>query len=155
MPRMSVHRPFANTDACPCGRANARGHVLAYAQCCGRYLDTEPALAAPDAESLMRSRYSAFVLERPDYLLATWHASTRPQRLELESGIRWLGLEVRQCRTLDATHATVEFVARFRSAGRAVRQHEHSRFESTGGLWFYVDGDQNGTKANPVEREKL
>jgi SEC-C motif-containing protein len=140
------------SSPCPCGRA------LAYEDCCGilhQGFEASGRLLAPDAEALMRSRYSAFVLERPDYLLATWHASTRPQRLELESGIRWLGLEVRQCRTLDATHATVEFVARFRSAGRAVRQHEHSRFESTGGLWFYVDGDQNGTGANPVEREKL
>lgn len=134
--------------ACPCGRTDARGRVWPYLQCCGRYLD-EGAASAPDAETLMRSRYSAFVLGRADYLLATWHASTRPQRLELESGIHWLGLEVRQCRTLDATHATVEFVARFRSEGRAVRQHEHSRFENTGGRWLYVDGDGAAITPHP------
>ena len=43
----------------------------------------------------MRSRYSAFVLERAPYLLATWHASHRPASIEFESGVKWLGLEVR------------------------------------------------------------
>jgi SEC-C motif-containing protein len=37
--------------------------------------------------------------------------------------------------------AEVEFVARFRVAGRAVRQHELSRFVREDGQWFYVDGD--------------
>jgi len=36
-----------------------------------------PAKSAADAEALMRSRYSAFARGLADYLLATWHASTR------------------------------------------------------------------------------
>jgi len=97
---------------------------------------------APDAESLMRSRYTAFVLERASYLLATWHAGTRPPSLGFEPGVRWLGLEVRARRTLDDTHAEVEFVARQRDAGgRAHRLHELSRFVREGGRWFYRDGD--------------
>ena len=94
-----------------------------------------------DAEALMRSRYSAF--ERGDvaYLLATWHASTRPATLELEAHAKWLGLEVRQHRVTGENTAEVEFVARFRVAGRAVRQHERSRFVREDGQWFYVDGD--------------
>ena len=89
----------------------------------------------------MRSRYSAFVLQRRDYLLATWHDSTRPETLDFEPDVRWLGLAVRAHRALDADHAEVEFVARYRVAGRAVRLHENSRFVREAGRWFYVDGD--------------
>ncbi|MEQ1659319.1 MAG: YchJ family metal-binding protein, partial [Hylemonella sp.] len=97
---------------------------------------------APDAEALMRSRYSAFVLERADYLLATWHASTRPSQLSFDADVKWLGLEVKQHQPIDATHAEVEFVARQRDrSGRAVRLHERSRFVREHGRWFYVDGD--------------
>lgn len=95
----------------------------------------------------MRSRYSAFVLERADYLLATWHASTRPAALDFEPGARWLGLEVLSHAvgsTLDA--ATVRFVARYRVAGKGVRMAETSRFvretEQRMHRWFYVDGEQ-------------
>ena len=89
----------------------------------------------------MRSRYSAFVLGKVPYLLATWHASTRPASLVLEAGAQWLGLEIRQHRCTAQDRAEVEFVARFRVAGRAVRQRELSRFTREAGQWFYVDGD--------------
>lgn len=91
----------------------------------------------------MRSRYSAFVLERADYLLATWHTSRRPASIEFDAGVKWLGLEVRQHHVPDATHAEVEFVARQKSPGSpAVRLHERSRFVREVGRWYYVDGDQ-------------
>ena len=118
---------------CPCGS----GAPLV--ACCGRFLEGKA--DAPDAERLMRSRYSAFVLQRRDYLLATWHASQRPSALDFEPGAQWLGLEVRRHRTLDAAHAEVEFVARYRVAGRAVRLHENSRFVREDSRWYYVDGD--------------
>ena len=90
----------------------------------------------------MRSRYSAFVRGRGDYLLASWHASTRPAQLELDASVKWLGLELRSQRVLDADHAEVEFVARWRKAGRALRLHERSRFVREDGCWFYLDGTQ-------------
>ncbi len=121
---------------CPCGRA------APLAACCGRYLDHWDDAPAPDAESLMRSRYTAFVHERADYLRATWHASTRPDTLDFEPGARWLGLEVRDHRSTGPDSAEVEFVARYRVGGRAVRLHERSRFVREGGRWYYVDGDQ-------------
>jgi len=124
---------------CPCGRTDARGRPLALADCCGRYLDHDT--PAPDAEHLMRSRYSAFVLGRVGYLLESWHASTRPADLTLEPGVKWLGLEVRRHRVIDADHAEVEFVARSRVGGRGQRLHESSRFVREEGRWFYVDGD--------------
>ena len=127
------------TTECPCGRRDARGRPVAYADCCGRYLDHDT--PAPDAEHLMRSRYSAFVRERVDYLRSSWHASTRPADLSLEPGVKWLGLEVKRHRAIDADHAEVEFVARSRAGGRGQRLHETSRFVREGGRWFYVDGD--------------
>lgn len=127
------------STACPCGRGDARGKALPFDACCGRYLDHDT--PAPDAESLMRSRYSAFVLGRVAYLGASWHPSTRPVDLTLESGVKWLGLEVKAYRPIDADHAEVEFVARSRTGGRAQRLHETSRFVREGGRWFYIDGD--------------
>ena len=100
-----------------------------------------PSAGAPDAESLMRSRYTAFVLERGDYLQATWHPSTRPADLDFDPGTKWLGLEVRSHRSTGEDRAEVEFVARYRVGGRAVRLHETSRFVREDGRWFYVDGD--------------
>jgi SEC-C motif-containing protein len=127
---------------CPCGRRDAAGRALSHARCCGPYLADFAGTPAPNAEALMRSRYSAFVLERADYLLATWHASTRPTELGFDAGVKWLGLEVKQHQPVDATRAEVEFVARQRDkSGRAVRLHERSRFVREDGRWYYVDGD--------------
>ena len=94
-----------------------------------------------DAESLMRSRYTAFVLERADHLLATWHPSRRPERVDFEPGARWLGLEVRHHRVTGPDTAEVEFVARQRVGGRGHRLHERSRFVREHGCWYYLDGD--------------
>lgn len=121
---------------CPCGRA------ATYADCCGRYHAGPLHLQAPDAESLMRSRYAAYVLDRIDYLLATWHPDTRPAAIEPNPpGLKWLGLELRRANRIDDDHASVEFVARSKVGGRAHRLHETSRFVREAGRWYYVDGD--------------
>lgn len=125
---------------CPCGRVDAKKDPLGYDACCGPYL--ESLQSAPDAQTLMRSRYSAFVLEMADYLLATWHSSRRPESLEFEAGVKWLGLQVQNHTLIDAHHAEVTFVARQRDrSGRAIRLHERSRFVLEGQRWYYVDGD--------------
>jgi SEC-C motif-containing protein len=121
---------------CPCGSR------AAYTACCGRFHSGELHLQAPDAERLMRSRYSAYVLGQADYLRDTWHPSTRPASLEPDPpGLKWLGLEVRRHERQDDDHATVSFVARSKLGGRAHRMQETSRFVREGGRWFYVDGD--------------
>lgn len=136
---MEGMKPFVMTDACPCGRLHQK-KSLAYGACCGRWLETDT--PAPDAESLMRSRYCAFVLEREAYLLKTWYPSQRPANVAFEPGVKWLGLEVRSHTAQDATQAEVEFVARQKPAvGAAVRLHERSRFVLDNGAWLYVDGD--------------
>ena len=138
--------PVTASLPCPCGSA------LAYAGCCGRLHEAHAAqgrLVAPDPEALMRSRYAAFVLDRRDYLLASWHASTRPSELQPpEPGLKWLGLAVKHAALQDADHGTVEFVARSKLGGRAHRLHEISRFVRENGEWFYVDGSLGGEQEN-------
>ncbi|MEC5160125.1 SEC-C motif domain protein [Janthinobacterium sp. CG_23.3] len=131
---------------CPCGGPS-------YAACCGRYVDG--AAIAPTAEALMRSRYTAYTLRNEAYLRATWHASTRPADAIVsdDETLRWLGLEVKSALRLrqrkaesgtDTNSDSVEFVARYKTGGRAHRLHEVSRFlrePSDGGMrWFYLDG---------------
>lgn len=94
----------------------------------------------------MRSRYSAYVLDRLDYLRDTWHPRTRPADLTPNPpGLRWLGLEVRGHRVTGPDRAEVAFVARSKLAGRAHRLAETSRFECAAlegaPRWYYVDGD--------------
>ncbi|WP_329132712.1 YchJ family protein [Streptomyces sp. NBC_00670] len=116
---------------CPCGSGEA------YEACCGRYV-AGPA-AAPTAEALMRSRYSAFVVRDEGYLLRTWHPRTRPPRLELDPGTRWTGLEVTGTTGGSAFHTTGTVT--FRASWRGGSLHERSRFERVDGAWVYVDGD--------------
>lgn len=126
--------------ACPCGKLDAKKQPVAYDACCGQYIDG--GLNAPDAQSLMRSRYSAFVDEKAGYLLDTWHMSQRPESLSFEPGVKWLGLQVQNHKVIDDLHAEVTFVARQRDrTGRAIRLNERSRFICEGGCWYYVDGD--------------
>ena len=133
---MSTRRLHPVPDACPCGQARS------YADCCGRFHAGAP---APDAEALMRSRYSAYVRQREDYLLDTWHPFTRPTHLGLAQQTpppTWLGLAVRRHARTGDDRAEVEFVARFRiGGGSAQRLHETSRFLREDGRWYYLDGD--------------
>ena len=126
-------------NPCPCGLPRD------YAQCCGlvhQHFAHTGELSADDAQALMRSRYSAYVLDLRDYLLASWHPSTRPAALEgNEPGLRWLGLEVRRHVRQDEDHETVEFIARSKLGGRAHRLHETSRFVREHGAWYYLDGE--------------
>ncbi|EKU23820.1 MULTISPECIES: YchJ family metal-binding protein [Xanthomonas translucens group] len=118
-------------DPCPCGRPRD------YAQCCGLY---HAGAAAPDAETLMRSRYSAYVRRDADYLRASWHPSTRPAQLELDTHTTWLGLTVQRVIASGADRAEVAFLARYRiGGGSAVRMIEHSRFVREDGRWYYLD----------------
>ncbi len=119
------------TRSCPCGLPKA------YDDCCGRY--HSGTAAAPTAEALMRSRYSAFVKGDEAYLLRTWHPRTRPPRLDLDPGMRWTGLEILAAGDGTAFHTTgtVEFRASYRGGSL----HELSRFERVDGAWVYVDGE--------------
>ena len=135
-------------DTCPCGGASpdatGQARAPAYAACCGRFIDD--ALVPATALELMRSRYTAYVLGDEAYLRSTWAPETCPADLDVdpaaEGAPRWLGLIVKRHEQRDDTHAIVEFVARYKTGGRAFRLHETSRFtRGDGGRWRYVDGD--------------
>lgn len=121
------------SGVCPCGSGER------YLSCCGRFLDGGE--FPQTAEQLMRSRYCAYVLARADYLLATWHTSTRPQSLHLDiAGLKWLELKIIRAHN-DTQTGVVEFVARLKVNGKAQRLHEVSQFVNENGCWLYVDGD--------------
>lgn len=131
----NARMPISPTTPCPCGRD------LAYRQCCGRYHAGQP---APDAEALMRARYSAYVLQDAGYLLASWDPQTRPQSLWLQDApgarTQWLGLSVKRHVATGPDRAEVQFVARYRvGGGSAVKMVEHSRFRRIDGRWYYLD----------------
>jgi len=89
----------------------------------------------------MRSRYSAYVLGRHEYLYATWHASTRPAAGSLGgTGLQWFGLQIVRAESDDAA-GMVEFMAAYIDRGKAKCLHETSRFVHEDGRWLYVDGD--------------
>jgi SEC-C motif domain protein len=124
---------------CPCGATDARQRPRALDACCGPVL--AQARLASDAQALMRSRYTAYVLGDVAHLLTTWHPSTRPTDLSLEPSARWLGLEVKRHERLDGAHERVCFVARYREGGKGHALRECSRFVREDDQWFYVDGD--------------
>lgn len=121
---------------CPCG-----SH-LSYEACCARY---HHGIAAPTAESLMRSRYCAYVLKLANYLRDTWHASTRPATLTFNGDEpQWCGLEIRQTSGGSESDQAgeVEFIAHWLAAdGRTGALHERSCFVRDEGRWYYVDGE--------------
>lgn len=91
----------------------------------------------------MRSRYSAYARGLADYLVATWHPSTRPASVDFDDSppVTWLGLEVKR-HAPGGDAAVVEFIARWRQGGgRAQRMRETSRFVREDGRWYYVDGE--------------
>lgn len=124
---------------CPCGS----GRLLA--ECCGAFFpDGAQPYGAPTPEALMRSRYAAFALGREDYLLETWAAETRPERIfePGEKPLKWFSLRILSSETSpDASSGTVRFIAKARSAGGAVVLEETSDFrKDPDDRWRYVSG---------------
>ena len=117
--------------ACPCGLGDD------YASCCGRLHAGAP---APTAESLMRSRYSAFAVGDACYLLRTWHRSARPRTLSLDPARRWTRLAILETRDgglFDAT-GTVQFRAMYLQQGQRGVLAETSRFVRQDRHWTYL-----------------
>ncbi|SFN70711.1 SEC-C motif-containing protein [Formivibrio citricus] len=128
-----MKKKFTKDNACPCGSGKP------YAACCEPYhVGTVP----QDAVTLMRSRYTAYVFQLEAYLLATWHASTRPASLDLadDAGIKWISLQVEGAGSSENS-AWVQFTARYKVNGKAGKMTEKSRFVREEARWYYVDGD--------------
>lgn len=88
----------------------------------------------------MRSRYSAFALGIAEYLLESWHPSTRPENLELDGDTQWRRLDILRTEAGGPfdSEGVVEFEARYRRDGERCIQHEVSAFLREGGRWYYV-----------------
>ncbi len=116
---------------CPCGLPAGPD------RCCGRFLG---GAAAPTAELLMRSRYTAFAREDAAHLLRTWHTSTRPVSVSFAPALRWTRLEVLDTVAGGAQDATgtVRFRATHVQDGVVGVLEELSRFEREDGAWMYV-----------------
>jgi SEC-C motif domain protein len=123
---------------CPCGSD------VAYPDCCGALHQGNP---APTAEALMRSRYSAYVLNLIDYLVST----TLPaQQADLDRGAmdswsrnsRWLGLKVESTTAGGASDDRGEVSFRASWADPDGSQHAHSEcssFRRVAKRWYFVD----------------
>lgn len=96
------------------------------------------------AEELMRSRFEAFARGDGDWLLSTWHPSTRPTRLDLGDNPHWRRLQIVDVVRggPDDDTGVVEFRATYLSDGAHGVLHECSRFVRESGRWYYVDGEQ-------------
>ena len=123
-----------NSDLCPCGSGKP------FKLCCQPYV--EQISDAPTAEALMRSRYTAFVLRREDYLHYSWHRDTCPKTIHLNINTKWLGLKIKNTVAGGENDDTgeVEFVARYKVNGKACRLHENSRFKRFENRWVYLNG---------------
>ncbi len=126
---------MAHDGPCPCGSGDS------YADCCLPLHSGER--GAETALALMRSRFSAFALGDASYLLTTWHSSTRPKRLDLDSGITWRRLQIVDtvAGTQDDATGVVDFRAQFERHGKRHIMRECSRFIRVKGRWLYLDGD--------------
>ncbi|PWC20762.1 hypothetical protein DDT52_08615 [Brenneria roseae subsp. roseae] len=128
-------------EFCPCCSG------LQYSACCQPYLGNTR--VAIDPQTLMRSRYTAYVKRDVDYLVATWHPDHQPEkwRDSIAASSRdtcWLGLNILSTapgKTQDEGY--VEFAARYTSATNQQEtglMRERSRFLRYHDRWYYIDG---------------
>ena len=152
----------SSSHICPCQinlASDTVNTLLLYKDCCQPYHDrlcikkndNSDAISADTAERLMRTRYSAFVLVKPDYIVATT-APAQQTLLDVEAieswakETDWAGLEiVAHTPKLGKCHAQVEFKAYYNAHDRLQAHHELSAFvkiknEATNdGSWYFLD----------------
>ena len=111
-----------------------------FSECCEPYI--LGIQKATTAESLMRSRYSAYCIQNIDYIMTTTHISTRKFHdkqaiFAFASQNQWIKLEI-----INASETTVDFKAFYIDSNlKAQTHHEKSTFKKEEGSWFYVDGE--------------
>lgn len=100
----------------------------------------------------MRSRYTAFVQKRADYLLATWHPDTRPTELSLEGSPDWVTLKILDS-TEQGSRGTVHFRAVYRAGDGWGYLEENSEFVRADGRWYYLSGQTREGQLKPRRNE--
>lgn len=93
----------------------------------------------------MRSRFTAYVLDKIQYVQDTWDASARPKPEKThfaEENIDWQRLEIIDTKKggISDSKGIVEFKAFYQNNGEEYMLHEISCFAKANGRWFYVDG---------------
>lgn len=122
-------------QSCLCGSA------LDYKHCCGLY--HSGGKTPQTAESLMRSRFTAYAMHNGDYLQATWDASKRPEQIDFSKDTaEWQGLEIVSVKKggVNDEKGIVEFKAYYLLNGEESVMNEISRFKKVADRWFYLDG---------------
>ncbi len=122
--------------ACPCCSGKK------YGSCC-QSVHMQHSLA-DTPEKLMRSRYSAFVLNDTVHLLRTWASSHRPQTVNTwDPALRWLHLSIDEApKPLPlAKVSTVTFTATYLQNSHVYTLKEVSNFIKIKGCWFYQEGE--------------
>lgn len=130
---------------CPCQP------VKDYDKCCGRFISHQ--LQAGNAQLLMRSRYSAYVLQKTDYILDTWHPDLRPENLYIDDSLCWLRLDILNFKE-KGDEATVEFEARLLNGAKVNALHEKSHFVREQERWFYTRGEMMTPTFKPWKPSK-
>ena len=135
-------RHLDDTAPCPCGSGDSFGG------CCGPLLRGG---AAPTAERLMRSRYTAFFVGDAAYLEESWHARTRPERIEIDGNLRWTGLQIVDVEAggVGDTTGVVEFRASWAEGSGAMPRRTGRSTSAAGSCAGAVDGGTStGTSAD-------
>lgn len=134
------------------------GSGLEAAACCDQYLAGK---AAPTAEALMRSRYTAYVKGDMDYIERTDSAEAlaefnRADSERVAAQAEWLGLRVVRTEAGGESdnEGKVEFVFSYREKGQVYSQHELSSFARRDGKWLYVDSIVN-PKQEPLRVDHI
>lgn len=140
---------------CPCRSIDQ--NKLNYDECCRPFIEGKK--KAPTAESLMRSRYSAYAVKNIDYIDTTQvtvetEVFNKEEALKWADSSEWMGLEIKKTQKGQATDATgvVEFVAHYKdkASGTELHHHETSLFAKKDGEWKFKEGQIHG--AQPVKR---
>ena len=138
------------SELCPCGS----GRPLD--ECCGPYLEGK---AWPDdADTMVRSRFSAYCLGKFDLLVETTHPAYREdltaQMLEEQTrDVHWLRLDMGPCEKDQPEGEngelfdTAEFYAYYELEGSVRQIGERSFFQRKDGKLYYVDGVARRPKA--------
>jgi SEC-C motif-containing protein len=99
------------------------------------------------AESIMRARYSAYVMKELDYLLESTHPNQRGD-YDLKGTKRWAeksewdGLQIISTEKGGAgdSQGKVEFIAHYRYKGKRLAHHEMAEFIKEDGKWYFYQG---------------
>ncbi|MBS0616314.1 MAG: hypothetical protein JSR58_07185 [Verrucomicrobia bacterium] len=127
-----------NNSLCPCHSRKT------YFQCCKIFHDGK---LPPTALDLMRSRYSAYALRLPQYIIDTTHPDHidfgKKETREIEHFCNTTQFENLVIVEFDAGEfvATVTFTAHLRQNGKEFAFTEKSWFEKVDGQWLYKKGE--------------